>query len=124
MPSSKDEVNNSDYYNIMIKKNGSHMGVCVLSCVQLFAAPRTVAHQAPISMEFSRQEYWSGLPFPTLGDRPYSRIKLTFRTLISCFSCFGRWILYHECHLGSLNIESYLLFILLCVFLNSAKPIS
>ena len=32
--------------------------------------PWTVAHQAPLSMEFSRQEYWSGLPFPTPGDLP------------------------------------------------------
>ena len=40
----------------------------VLSCVRLFAAPWTVAHQAPLSMGFSRQEYWSGLPFPTSGD--------------------------------------------------------
>ena len=40
--------------------------VCVmLSCVQLFATPWTVACQMPLSMEFSRQEYWSGLPFPT-----------------------------------------------------------
>ena len=31
---------------------------------------RTVAHQAPLSIEFSRQEYWSWLPFPTPGDRP------------------------------------------------------
>ena len=78
MPSSKDEVNNSDYCNIIIKKNVTHMCVCVLSCVQLFAAPWTVAHQAPISMEFSRQEYWSGLPFPTLGDCPYSRSSSHF----------------------------------------------
>ena len=34
------------------------------SCVQLFATPWTVAHQAPLSMGLSRQEYWSGLPFP------------------------------------------------------------
>ena len=40
----------------------------MLSCVQLFAAPWTVACQAPLSMEFSRQEYWSGLPLPFLGD--------------------------------------------------------
>ena len=40
---------------------------CMLSCVQLFATPWTVAHQAPLSMEFSRQEYWSGLPFPSPG---------------------------------------------------------
>ena len=42
--------------------------VCVLSCVRLFATPWTVALQAPLSMEFSRQEHWSGLPFPTPGD--------------------------------------------------------
>ena len=44
--------------------------VCMLSCVQLFATPWTVAHQAPLSMEFFRQEYWSGLPFPSPGDLP------------------------------------------------------
>ena len=41
-----------------------------LSCVQLFATPWTVAHQAPLSMGISRQEYWSGLPFPSPGDLP------------------------------------------------------
>ena len=40
---------------------------CVLSHVQLFATPWTVAHQAPWSMGFSRQEYWSGLPFISPG---------------------------------------------------------
>ena len=44
--------------------------VCVLSHVQLFAIPWTVALQAPLSTEFSRQEYWSGLPFPPPGDLP------------------------------------------------------
>ena len=39
-----------------------------LSCVWLFATPWTVAYQAPLSMEFSRQEYWSGLPCPSSGD--------------------------------------------------------
>ena len=43
-----------------------------LSHVQLFAAPWTVARQAPLSMAFSRQEYWSGLPFPTSEDLPNS----------------------------------------------------
>ena len=42
----------------------------LLSHVWLFATPWTVAHQAPPSMEFSRQEYWSGVPFPFLGDLP------------------------------------------------------
>ena len=41
-----------------------------LSRVQLFATLWTVAYQAPPSMEFSRQEYWSGLPFPSPGDLP------------------------------------------------------
>ena len=41
-----------------------------LSCVQLFATLCTVAYQAPPSIEFSRQEYWSGLPFPSPGDFP------------------------------------------------------
>ena len=44
--------------------------VKLLSCVRLFAAPWTVAYQAPISMAFSRQEYWSGLPFPSPGNLP------------------------------------------------------
>ena len=43
---------------------------CVLSHVQLFVAPWTVAHQPPLSMAFSRQEYWSGLPFPLQGIFP------------------------------------------------------
>ena len=47
----------------------------MLSRVQLFGTPWTVAHQAPLSMEFSRQEYWSGLPFPTQMDCPNPGIK-------------------------------------------------
>ena len=46
-----------------------------LSSVQLFATPWTVAYQAPPSMAFSRQEYWSGLPFPTPGDLPNPGIE-------------------------------------------------
>ena len=42
----------------------------LLSCVQLCTTPWTVAHQASLSMGFSRQEYWSGLPFPSPGDLP------------------------------------------------------
>ena len=41
-----------------------------LSRVQLFGTPWTVAYQAPLSMEFSRQEYWSGLPYPSPGVLP------------------------------------------------------
>ena len=46
-----------------------------LSCVRLFVTTWTVAYQAPHSMGFSRQEYWSGLPFPSPGDLPDSRIE-------------------------------------------------
>ena len=42
----------------------------LLSRVQLFATPWIIAYQAPPSMEFSRQEYWSGLPFPSPGNLP------------------------------------------------------
>ena len=48
-----------------------------LSRVQLFATPWTVAHQAPLSMGFPKQEYWSGLPFPPPGDLPNPGIKPT-----------------------------------------------
>ena len=45
------------------------------SQVQLFETLWMVTHQAPLSMEFSRQEYWSGLPFPSPGDLPNLGIK-------------------------------------------------
>ena len=46
-----------------------------LSRVRLFAAPWTVAYQAPPSMGFSRQEYWSRVPFPSTGDLPNPGIE-------------------------------------------------
>ena len=49
----------------------------LLNHVQLFATPWTVALQDPLSMEFSRQEYWSGLPCPSPGDLPNQGIKPT-----------------------------------------------
>ena len=58
--------------------------VCVLSCVQLFATPWTVARQAPLSMEFSRQEYWSGLPFPSPGDVPDPGTELASSVSLAC----------------------------------------
>ena len=53
----------------------------VAQCVQLFATPWTGAHQAPPSIEFSRQEYWSGLPFPSPGDLPDPGIEPRSPTL-------------------------------------------
>ena len=52
-------------------------GVYLLNHIRLFATPRIVAHQAPLSMGFPRQEYWNGLPFsppgvlPNPGINPY-----------------------------------------------------
>ena len=55
--------------------------VKLLSRVQPFVTPWTVAYQAPPSMEISRQEYWSGLPFPSPGDLPDAGIKPKSPTL-------------------------------------------
>ena len=60
--------------------------MCVLSHVQLFATLWTIVHQAPLSMDFSRQEYWSGLPFLTPGDLPDPRDG----SCVSCILCTGR----------------------------------
>ena len=51
------------------------MKVKLLSRVTLFATPWTVVYQASLSMGFSRQEYWSGLPFPSPGDLPDPGMK-------------------------------------------------
>ena len=58
-----------------------------LSCVWLFVSPWTGACQAPLFLGFSRQKYWSGLPFPPPRDPP-TRVQ-------TCISCIGRQILYH-----------------------------
>ena len=64
------------------------------SHVWLFETPQTVACQAPLSLGFSRQGYWTGLPFPPLGDLSDPGIEP-----VSYISCVGRCILYH--YLGS-----------------------
>ena len=57
----------------------NNINVCVCpqspSHIQLFMTPWTVARQAPLSMGFPRQEYWSGLPFPPPGNLPNSGIE-------------------------------------------------
>ena len=62
----------------------------ILSCVQLFATPWSVVCQAPLSVEFSRQEYWSRLPFPSPGDLLNSRIEPTSLASSAC-----RQLVYH-----------------------------
>ena len=61
-----------------------------LSYVRLFVTPWTVAYQAPLSMEFSRQEYWSGLLFPFPGNLSIPGIETQVsRILGRCFYCLS-----------------------------------
>ena len=67
------------------------MYVCMLSRfshVQLFATLWTVAHQAPLSIGFSRQEYWSGLPCPSPGNLPDPGIEPVFLMSLALASGF------------------------------------
>ena len=59
----------------LCKHHDSVLLVVVAKSCPILATPWTVAHQAPLSMGFSRQEYWSGLPFPSPGDLPNPGIK-------------------------------------------------
>ena len=63
--------------------------VCMFSCVLLFGTLWTVAYQAPLSMEFSRWEYWSGLPFPPPEDLPDAGIKTESPALVGNILCHG-----------------------------------
>ena len=84
------------------KKNMSHTVhlsvLFVLSCVRLFATLWTSAHQAPLSVGFSRQEYWNGLPFSSIGVLPDPGIEST--SLASPASnCLLHWRrIYHLSH--------------------------
>ena len=84
------------------------MHTCLFNHVQLFETPWAVAHQAPLSMGFSKQECWSGLPFPTPGG---------WNLHDSCVSCISRWILLHfatwEAHIGSIHVLKILFAFLL-----------
>ena len=83
----------------MLKKHGlllhevvtNTLVLTCFSCVQLFVTPWTVARQAPLSMGFSREEYWSWLPFPSPRDLPDPVIERTSLYI----SCIGRWVIYH-----------------------------
>ena len=61
---------------------------------------RTIAHQAPLSMGFSRKIYWSGLPWSPLLQGIFGIQGLNSHLHVSCI---GRWVLYHLYHLGSLQ---------------------
>ena len=102
-----------------------HLLECVDSCVRvlipvlLFASPWTVAHQAPLSVEFSRQEYWSGLPFSTPRDLPSPRIEPTFSALADRFFITESHL---SSNLGTLQPESCSCSILITNKLSSISP--
>ena len=75
----------SDRTAFSLRLNNIHMHMCMCQvcvraqlCLTLCDPTDCVAHQAPLSMEFSRQEYWSGLPFPSPGDLPNPVIEPEF----------------------------------------------
>ena len=82
----------ANFFIMTLGCNYDFSTVQLLSCNWFFATPWTVAHQTSPSMEFSRQEYWSGFPCPSPGDLPDPRIKpgshiagsITFFMLLSC----------------------------------------
>ena len=87
-------------------------GVCVcqsLDCAQLFVTPWTVAHQVPLSLKFSRQEYWSGLPVPAPEDLPDPGLN---PDLLCC-----RQMLYHLSYYGSKGLVNLLRRTLSCLTL-------
>ena len=55
--------------------------MCLFAVVSDSATPWTVVHQDSLSIGFTREEYWSGLPFPSPGDLPYPGIELGCPTL-------------------------------------------
>ena len=69
------------------------MHACELSHLRLFVTLWTVAHQAPLSMVFSRQKYWNKLPFPTPGDLPYPGIEPASHRLLHWQ--VDSWLLHH-----------------------------
>ena len=88
----------------------SLLGMCVLSCVRLFAAPWTVARQAPLPMECFLQECWTGVPFLTLEDLLDPRIEPG--SLLHWQADFFFFFFLPSYHLGSLlshlfPIQSY-----------------
>ena len=84
---SENPVCRSNRHSLLICMPISCIHAQLLSQIPLFATPRAIAHQAPLSMGFPRQEYWSGLPFPTPGDLPEQSTTMGCR-LTKTATCF------------------------------------
>ena len=89
--------------------------IAFFSCVWFFATPWTAAHQAHLSMGFSRQEFLSGLPFPPPADLPDPGIEPTF-SWVSCIAvrCFTHWATWEVSQAHSVMSDSLRLHGLLC----------
>ena len=83
-----------------------------LSHVRLSETPWTAARQAPPSVEFSKQEHWTGLPCPPPGGSSQPRDQ----TRISYISCIGWRVLYHWRHLGSSHTHTYIYTCCVCMY--------
>ena len=96
-------------------------GMCVLSRVRFFVTPWAIAHQSPLPMESSRQEYQGGLPFPTPGDLPDPGIEPASPALTERLYHCATWEAYDE--FMSLimfkNYNSYILKLIYVLYLLS-----
>ena len=84
---SENPVCRSNLHSLLICMPISCIHAQLLSQIPLFATPWAIAHQAPLSMGFPRQEYWSGLPFPTPRDLPEQSTTMDCR-LTKTATCF------------------------------------
>ena len=96
----KERTSQTSKWSFIMAQTRSASVLSCFSCVQLFATPWTVAYQAPLSMEFSRQEYWSELPFPSPGESSQTRDQ-------TWISCIAGAILYCLSHQRSSSISIY-----------------
>ena len=80
-----------------------HMVICMFQCYSLFATLWTVVLQAPLSMRFSRQEYWSRLSFSSPRDLPDPKIKTESPALAG--GCFTTWVTWKTYYVYFTTIE-------------------
>ena len=115
IPWDRKESEATEWLSLSLSSRSRHHSLCcrkwkvkvkLLSRVRLFATPWTVVYQAPPFMGFSRQEHWSGLPFPSPGDLPNLGIKPRDRTRVSRIAgrCFNLWAT-REAPVYAANIE-------------------
>ena len=82
---------------IFPSQGSSVLHACMLSHVQLFSTTWTVAHQAPLSVEFSRQEQWNGLPFPSPGHQVLNKYQIILH-MSYCLTQAIQGILHYHFH--------------------------